>query len=65
LTSDAIFLTLDDKRRRFSFNYLRERKHTLSENACLLGLLGSQRPQSCLQALVRLDALGLQEGRAA
>jgi AraC-like DNA-binding protein len=28
---------VDDTRRRFSLNYLRERKHTLSEIACLLG----------------------------
>ena len=28
---------VDDTRRRFSLNYLRERKHTLCEIACLLG----------------------------
>ena len=28
---------VDDTRRRFSLNYVRERKHTLSEIACLLG----------------------------
>jgi AraC-like DNA-binding protein len=28
---------VDDTRRRFSLNYLRERKHTLSDIACLLG----------------------------
>jgi AraC-like DNA-binding protein len=28
---------VDDTRRRFSLNYLRERKHTLCEIVCLLG----------------------------
>ena len=50
---------VDDTRRRFSLSYLRDRKHTLTEVACLLRLFGSQRLQPRVPAVDGRNALGV------